>query len=153
MKKLSLILVLLLAVGLAAFAGEPSVSGTLGTQINFDDDGDIGNIGKLRVALTFPVGDYVNVMMELRTMHGRAAPSPIRPSTDSNTDTVDVGFDLPGYFYFYQVYATTDISGIFGIDAVALKLYTGNFEYWISNWNSPTSPTALGLLRLSKLFN
>ncbi len=139
MKKLSLILVLLLAVGLAAFAGEPSVSGTLGTQINFDDDGDIGNIGKLRVALAFPVGDYITVNMDLRNDAWASGTIADTTFTDSGTDTVDVGFDLPGYFYFNQVYATTDISGIFGIDAVALKLYTGNFEYWIANWNSPTS--------------
>jgi hypothetical protein len=122
MKKLSLILVLLLAVGLAAFAGEPSVSGTLGTQIAFDDGTDVGNIGKLRLNVAFPVGDFVNVTMDLR--HDEA----------KNTAS---GYN--GGLEFNQVYATTDVSGIFGIsDMVAITLTTGIYEQWMSNWNSAT---------------
>jgi hypothetical protein len=115
MKKLSLILVLLLAFGFGAFA-EPMVSGTLGSQLSFDDDADLGNIGKLRLNVSFPVGDFVTVVMDIRD--------------DTNGDD---------YFTFNQVYATTDLSGIFGIDAVMLKLTMGNYEEWIVNWNSPTS--------------
>jgi hypothetical protein len=115
MKKLSLILVLLLAFGFGAFA-EPMVSGTLGSQLSFDDDADLGNIGKLRLNVSFPVGDFVTVVMDIRD--------------DTNGDD---------YFTFNQVYATTDLSGIFGIDAVMLKLTMGNYEEWIANWNSPTS--------------
>ena len=116
MKKFSLILALLLVFGLAAFAGEPSVSGTFGSQINFDDSTDNGNIGKLRLNVAIPVGDFIDVTMDLRD--------------DSNS--VDS-------FTFNQAYVTTDISGALGLDMVALTLRMGIYAEWISNWNSPTS--------------
>jgi hypothetical protein len=113
MKKLSLILVLLLVFGMTSvFAAEPSVSGVFST--NYTQSGV--NVGRLRLNVQLPVGDYVNVVMDLRD--------------DTNVND---------YLTFNQVYATTDISGIFGIDVVGINLWLGNFEYWIANWNSATS--------------
>jgi hypothetical protein len=132
MKKLSLILVLLLAVGLAAFAGEPSLSGTFSSQITFDDEAT-GNLGRLRVNVTVPVGDFVTVTLDMRNDNDR-------------NDLVDAAYTATEQKYgvtgleFNQVFAVTDISGIFGIsDMVGLTLTMGSYECWMSNWNSATS--------------
>lgn len=117
MKKLSLALVLLVVALVAAFAAEPSISGSFSTHYAFPgNNSQLANIGRLRLKAEIPVGDYVNFVMDLKD--------------DKNTNN---------FFRFTQVYATTDISGALGIDPIGLTLTVGNFDQWMSNWNSATT--------------
>ena len=105
MKKLFISLVLFATILGAAFAAEPTVSGSLATKFEFPgNNSQKATITEIRVKVTVPVGEYVNLVMDLRD--------------DSNK---------ANFFRFHTLHATSDISGALGIEPVSIKLKFGRF--------------------------
>ena len=105
MKKLFISLVLFATVLGAAFAAEPSISGSLATKFEFPaNGGHKSTITEIRVKVSVPVGEYVDLVMDLRDDKNKA-----------------------NFFRFHTLHATSDISGALGIEPVSIKLKFGRF--------------------------
>ena len=105
MKKLFISLVLFATVLGAAFAAEPSISGSLATKFEFPgNNSQKSTITEIRVKVSVPIGEYVDFVMDLRD--------------DKNA---------ANYFRIATVHATSDISGALGIEPVSIKLKFGRF--------------------------
>ncbi len=103
----------LCAVGVMA---QPTVTGDLSAIYKFEDAASSSNMGRVRIGVAIPVGEFTTVNLDLRD------------DTFAN-----------GFLAFNQVYAVTDVSGALGLDGVAIKLTGGLFEYWISNFQVATT--------------
>lgn len=117
MKKLLALALVLSLCAVGVFA-QPTVNGDLSAIYKFQGDPSVSsaNLGRVRLAIGIPVGDFVKVNMDLR---------------DDTTGDLIMAFN--------QIYAVTNVSKAFGLDAVALTLTGGNFEYWIANFNAATT--------------
>ena len=114
MKKLFVSLVVFATFLGTAFAAEPSISGSLKSTYEFflDNGGQKGTINELRVKVSVPIGEYVDLVMDLRD--------------DKNSNN---------FFSFTEVSATSDISGALGIDPIGIKLKFGRFTTNMDNGN------------------
>ena len=114
MKKLFISLVVFVTFLGTAFAAEPSITGSLKSTYEFflDNGGQKGTINELRVKVSVPIGEYVDLVMDLRD--------------DKNSTN---------FFSFTEVSATSDISGALGIDPISIKLKFGRFTTNMDNGN------------------
>ncbi len=130
MKKISLFLVLLLVFGtVGAFAQDEGVS--FGGNIEYfmtadEDDADAAsNIGKARVNMSAPAGEFTSAELDVRT--------------DTLAVMAAKGADMVPTFRINQFYIKSDVAGALGIEGVGINARFGKFEEWMANWNAATS--------------
>jgi hypothetical protein len=115
MKKLTLILVVLLTIGLVGAFADATVSGKLQHQAIGDGETFVGTWGTNELYFDADVDDYNSVHFAL--------------------DGIDQG--TPGVHDFY---VSTDVTGALGLDApVSLSTKIGRFDNWISGFSYVTN--------------
>ncbi len=116
MKKLTLILVVLLTIGLVGAFAETEVTGKIQHQVDSDFETLEGSWGDNELYFDADVDDYNSVNLTL---------------------LVDGDVTNP---VMHDYYVTTDVTGALGVDApLSLDTTIGRFDNWITQWSYVTN--------------
>ena len=116
MKKLTLILVVLLTIGLVGAFAETEVTGNFQHQVDTDFESFVPGWGTNEIYFDADVDDYNSVNLTLEVDGDVANP------------------------VMHDYYVTTDVTGALGVDApVSLDTTIGRFDSWITQWSYVTN--------------